>query len=93
MADRKPNILLIMTDQQHARMMSCAGNEWLKTPAMLAALEPAYGLFLRFRPSLQRFAGGSTAGPACHACELDDGHATAGDNAGDAEASGRCSPP
>jgi arylsulfatase A-like enzyme len=31
---RKPNILLIMTDQQHAGMMSCAGNEWLKTPAM-----------------------------------------------------------
>ena len=31
---RKPNILLIMTDQQHARMMSCAGNEWLKTPAL-----------------------------------------------------------
>ncbi len=27
-----PNILLIMTDQQHARMMSCAGNKWLKTP-------------------------------------------------------------
>ncbi len=31
---KKPNILFIMTDQQHARMMSCAGNEWLKTPAM-----------------------------------------------------------
>ncbi len=30
----KPNILFIMTDQQHAEMMSCAGNEWLKTPAM-----------------------------------------------------------
>lgn len=29
-----PNILLIMTDQQQARMMSCAGNKWLKTPAL-----------------------------------------------------------
>ncbi|MHC4557900.1 MAG: sulfatase family protein [Planctomycetota bacterium] len=29
-----PNILLIITDQQHAGMMSCAGNRWLKTPAM-----------------------------------------------------------
>lgn len=32
--DNRPNILFIMTDQQHAGMMSCAGNEWLKTPAM-----------------------------------------------------------
>ena len=30
----KPNILFIMTDQQHAGMMSCTGNTWLKTPAM-----------------------------------------------------------
>ena len=30
----KPNILLIITDQQHAGMMSCAGNKWLKTPAL-----------------------------------------------------------
>jgi choline-sulfatase len=30
----KPNILFIMTDQQSATMMSCAGNKWLKTPAM-----------------------------------------------------------
>lgn len=32
--DKRPNILFIMTDQQHARMMSCADNKWLKTPAM-----------------------------------------------------------
>jgi choline-sulfatase len=32
--DSRPNILFIMTDQQHAGMMSCAGNKWLKTPAM-----------------------------------------------------------
>ena len=31
---RPPNILLIITDQQHADMMSCAGNKYLKTPAM-----------------------------------------------------------
>ena len=30
----QPNILFIMTDQQHAGMMSCTGNKWLKTPAM-----------------------------------------------------------
>ncbi len=33
-SDSRPNILFIMTDQQHAGMMSCAGNKWLKTPAM-----------------------------------------------------------
>ena len=31
---QRPNILLIMTDQQHAGMMSCTGNPWLKTPAL-----------------------------------------------------------
>lgn len=31
---RRPNILFIMTDQQHAGMMSCTGNEHLNTPAM-----------------------------------------------------------
>jgi arylsulfatase A-like enzyme len=30
----RPNILYIMTDQQHAGMMSCTGNRWVKTPAM-----------------------------------------------------------
>ncbi len=33
-AAARPNILLIMTDQQHAGMMSRTGNRWLKTPAM-----------------------------------------------------------
>ncbi len=32
--DNRPNILFIMTDQQHSGMMSCAGNTHLKTPAM-----------------------------------------------------------
>ncbi len=31
-AASKPNILLIITDQQHAGMLSCAGNPYLKTP-------------------------------------------------------------
>jgi len=31
---RRPNVLFIMTDQQHAGMMSCTGNAWLNTPAM-----------------------------------------------------------
>jgi arylsulfatase A-like enzyme len=31
---QRPNILFIMTDQQHAGMMSCTGNPWLQTPAM-----------------------------------------------------------
>jgi arylsulfatase A-like enzyme len=30
----KPNIVVILTDQQHARMLSAAGNAYLKTPAM-----------------------------------------------------------
>ncbi len=29
----RPNILLIITDQQSATMMSCTGNAWLETPA------------------------------------------------------------
>ncbi len=30
----RPNILVIITDQQHAGMMSCAGNRYVKTPNM-----------------------------------------------------------
>ena len=30
----QPNIIYIYTDQQSATMMSCAGNEYLETPAM-----------------------------------------------------------
>ena len=30
----RPNIILIVTDQQSAHMLSCTGNKWLKTPAM-----------------------------------------------------------
>jgi choline-sulfatase len=32
--DTRPNIIYIYTDQQSATMLSCAGNKWLKTPAM-----------------------------------------------------------
>ena len=31
---KRPNILFITTDQQHARMMSCAGEEFVSTPNM-----------------------------------------------------------
>lgn len=31
---QRPNIIYIYTDQQSANMMSCAGNDWLDTPAM-----------------------------------------------------------
>lgn len=31
---KKPNILLILTDQQNAKMMSCADNSFVSTPAM-----------------------------------------------------------
>ena len=31
---RRPNVLFILTDQQRADMLSCAGNPYLKTPAM-----------------------------------------------------------
>ena len=31
---RRPNILFIFTDQQHAGMLSCAGNPHVKTPAL-----------------------------------------------------------
>jgi len=47
--ESRPNVLFIMTDQQRADMMSCAGNRWLTTPALdrLAAsgvrFERAYG--------------------------------------------------
>jgi len=34
MQDKKPNIIFILTDQQSANMMNCAGNKYLKTPAM-----------------------------------------------------------
>ena len=34
MPHNRPNILLIITDQQSATMMSCAGNRYLQTPAM-----------------------------------------------------------
>jgi choline-sulfatase len=33
-ADSRPNILLILTDQQRADMLSCAGNRYLRTPAL-----------------------------------------------------------
>ena len=34
MPQDRPNIILIMTDQHHARMLSSAGNPYLKTRAL-----------------------------------------------------------
>lgn len=34
LSKERPNIIYIFTDQQSASMLSCAGNQWLKTPAM-----------------------------------------------------------
>ena len=34
MAQQRPNIIYICTDQQSQTMMSCAGNQYLQTPAM-----------------------------------------------------------
>jgi len=31
---KRPNVLLILTDQQNFRMMSCTGNRFVRTPAM-----------------------------------------------------------
>jgi arylsulfatase A-like enzyme len=31
---KRPNVLVIITDQQHAGMLSCAGNSYVKTPAL-----------------------------------------------------------
>ncbi|MEZ5353532.1 MAG: sulfatase-like hydrolase/transferase [Bryobacteraceae bacterium] len=33
-ADTRPNLLLILTDQQTHTALSCAGNRWVRTPAM-----------------------------------------------------------
>lgn len=30
--NRKPNVVLILTDQQSSIMMSCVGNKYVKTP-------------------------------------------------------------
>ncbi len=51
---KKPNIIFIITDQQHAGMMSCAGNPYLKTPAMD-----------RLAASGIRFEMAYTANPVC----------------------------
>lgn len=50
----KPNILLVITDQQHASMMSCAGNPNLHTPA-----------FDRLASRGVRFANAYVSNPVC----------------------------
>ncbi len=51
---RRPNIIVIYTDQQHANMMSCAGNPYVKTPAMDYLAENG-----------MRFTRAYTANPVC----------------------------
>ena len=53
-AERRPNVIFIVTDQQHAGMMSCTGNRWLNTPAMD-----------RLAASGTRFERAYTANPVC----------------------------
>jgi len=52
--DTRPNILFIITDQQHAGMMSCTGNKWLQTPALDALAEDGI-----------RFENAYSANPVC----------------------------
>ena len=51
---QKPNILLILTDQQQAAAMSCAGNPLLRTPAMDSLAKSGV-----------RFANACTSFPLC----------------------------
>lgn len=46
-----PNILFIMTDQQHAGMMSCTGNRYLKTPALDRLAASGMRFELAFSPN------------------------------------------
>jgi arylsulfatase A-like enzyme len=46
--NKKKNILLIITDQQSSTMMSCAGNTYLKTPAMDSIAEKGVRFDLAF---------------------------------------------
>ena len=50
----RPNILFIITDQQHTDMMSCAGNPHLQTPAMDSLAEGGI-----------RFTNAYVANPVC----------------------------
>lgn len=46
-----PNILFIMTDQQSAEMMSCAGNSYLHTPALDKLAERGMRFELAYSPN------------------------------------------
>jgi arylsulfatase A-like enzyme len=50
-SEQAPNILFIMTDQQSAEMMSCAGNRYLHTPAMDKLAERGVRFELAYSPS------------------------------------------
>lgn len=78
-----PNIIVIMTDQQNATMLSCTGNKWLKTPALdaLAArgvrFEKAYAtnpVCLPSRFSIQTGAFPSAIGVRENDRHIDEAH-------------------
>ena len=48
---KAPNILFIMTDQQSAEMMSCAGNKYLHTPALDELAERGVRFELAYSPN------------------------------------------
>lgn len=52
MSSDRPNILLITTDQQHSRLMGCAGDPWVRTPSLdrLAASGTRFGLAYSANP-------------------------------------------
>ena len=53
-ADSRPNILFIITDQHHAKMLSAAGNPYLKTRALDSIAESGI-----------RFTNAYAANPVC----------------------------
>ena len=48
---KQPNILFIMTDQQSAEMMSCAGNKYLETPALDGLAERGVRFEMAYSPN------------------------------------------
>ena len=58
-ADRPPNVLVILTDQQRADMLGCAGNDQLRTPNLdrLAAEGTRFSRCVSASPSCTPFRG------------------------------------
>ena len=68
-SSKPPNIVVFITDQQSATMMSCTGNAFVNTPAMAAVMPIAgaavlvvfVGLFLLIPAALTRYRNGRAA--------------------------------